>query len=481
MPELLPENLQESINMVLSSSAFVEGFSDIKNFQGRLGPEIEGILFNPKTPDKVPSLQDVAGLFCNVVSNAKGAVPFYEELEVNGKATSAYPTGVTIKIQDYPVQITTDASRCTFEITTPPRSSLVHNESDMKYLFEILSSAAQRSGLELLGLGMHPFAKPDVTNMMPKARYLSMSRRFQEEELRCLTISASSQFHIEISKDSSSHVPYVITGFIPPIIAATGNSAIIGNALSGYKEYRCAMWDAHASFSIEKTRVGIPALFKNPQDYFDYLVSHSPIISKRSKDGKEFYILFESRTQTFSEFVKEGKTYAKRMDTAERMEVTPEPHDLVFLEGTVWPDVRLRSRFGTAEFRPCSFQPSVGEILAIGAVIKGLSNNHKEAFSVLQRYDLKHVKAARASAMKNGLDSDMGGDSILDLCNVMFSIAERGLPKEERRFMDPMRRNVEEGKNPADRSIDMFSKKPSEPSKEKDFINLFVEKHKFKI
>ncbi len=467
--------------MALSYSAFAEGFSDIKNFQGRLGPEIEGILFNPKTPDEVPSLQDVAGLFCNIVSNTEGATPFYEELNVSGRITAAYPTGVIIKIKDYPVQITTDASRCTFEITTPPRSSLLHNESDMKYLFEILSSGAQRSGLELLGLGMHPFAKPNVTNMMPKTRYLSMSRRFQEEELKCLTISASSQFHIEISKDTSFHVPYVLAGFIPPIIAATGNSAIIGNALSGHKEYRCAMWDAHASFSIEKTRVGIPALFKSPREYFNYLVSHSPIISKRSRDGKEFYIFFESRTQTFSEFVKEGKTYAKRMDTGERMEVAPEPRDLLFLEGTVWPDVRLRSGFGTAEFRPCSFQPSVDEVLAIGAVIKGLSNNHKEAFSILRRYDLKHVKDARASAMKNGLDSEMGGDSMSDLCRVMFSIAEKGLPKEERRFIDPMRRNVEEGKNPADRSIAMFLTKPADQSKEKDFTNLFIEKHKFKI
>jgi gamma-glutamylcysteine synthetase len=462
---------------------FQNRFGIVNPNERKIGPEIEGILFSPKTPNNIPSVEEISELFENIASGLNGAADLYNErIQINGETTYAYSTKVKFEVNDYFVEITTGISRCTFEMTVPPSRSLSENERNLKYIFEKLLKGAENSRLEILGLGAHPFAEHSNESIMPKLINVYLSERLDGNELKRLITNASSQFHVELSRNETESLPNMLMRFIPPIVALTCNSAIIEGEFSGYKEYRSYALEREKDHHMEESRAGLPPnFFSADNNYFRYLISHSPIISRRRDMINGFYITFDDKAKTFSDFINKGTTEARRTDSGNKITVTPELVDLVFLEGTVWPEVRLRSTFGTAEFRPCSFQPSADEILAIGAVVKGLVNNYIEASRLVEKYDIKTIREAHRSAMRYGPDAHIGGESLLELSKRMLYVAARGLDGNEKQFLRPMEKNAESGKSPADRSIAYFTELLKRQPRNSDFTQNFVEKHRFKI
>jgi gamma-glutamylcysteine synthetase len=461
---------------------FQNRFGIVNPTERKIGPEIEGVLFSYESHNHIPSIGDISNLLENIASNLREADLYNDRLKVNGETTYAYPTKIKFEVRDYPVEITTGISRCTFEMTVPPSIKLSENERDMKYIFEKLLKGAENSGLEILGLGAHPFAKHSTESIMPKLINIHLSDQLGESELRRLITNASLQLHVELSRNETEAIPNMLMRFIPPIVALTCNSAIIEGEFLGYKEYKGHINGREQNLRAEESRIGIPPnFFDADNNYFRYLISHPPIISRRRDLINGFYIMFDDKTQTFSDFINNGRAEVRRTDNGNKIPITPELVDLVFLESSVWPEVRLRSTFGTAEFRPCSFQPSLEEILAIGAVVKGLVRNYSEASHLVEKYDIKTIREAHRSAMRYGPDAHIGGESLLELSKKMLSIASRGLDENEKRFIRPMENNAECGKSPADRSIVFFDELLKRQLRKSDLIQNFVEKHRFKI
>jgi hypothetical protein len=83
--------------------------------------------------------------------------------------------------------------------------------------------------------------------------------------------------------------------------------------------------------------------------------------------------------------------------------------------------------------------------------------------------------------MRDGLNADIGGESLLELSKKMLAIAARGLGENEKRFLKPLEDNAESGKSPADRSIAFFDQLLRKQLRNSDLIQNFVERHRFKI
>lgn len=460
---------------------FRKGFKEIL-VSRKFGPEIEGILFDPKTPFDVPSVEKLASFFDNIAMKHHNLSLVYEELLIDNKVVSNFPTGVKMYLNNYGIDITTDMSRCTFEVTIPPSGLMKKLEINVKEILEIVLKGAEDTGLVVLGLGCHPFAKRSFENVMPKRRYRLMGTRFQEEELLGLSISAATQAHVEINKAESGRILNVLNGFAPVLIASTSNSTVVEARASEYKAYREIAWDEHTSKgSVEKERVGIPRIFTDLDSYFDYLVDQRMIISKRDFGENSTYVLFGKDTPRFSEFVNTNKAVVYRMDDGQTAIVSPNIEDIRFLEGTVWPDVRLRSRFGTAEFRACDFQPSTEEILAIVSALKGVVRNSERAAHILEGYTLNEIKLARESAVKEGLSGRIRDLEMSRFAERMIGIAYEGLEGYEKRFLLPIIRNIEEKKSPADRTRDFFRNELKGGIRTASDITRFVDRHKFRI
>ncbi len=450
----------------------------------KLGPEIEGILFDREHPEAVPGLDKVSGLFENIAIRERGARAVREPLMIGGSVTFDHITGLKMTLGDYEIDITTDMSRCTLEVTVPPSSSLKKNMQDIKRIMEIVSRGADGLRMDVLGLGTHPFAPRSLSNMMPKQRYALMSRRFTEDELVGMTITAAAQFHCDVERQNAVELINVLNGFTPALIAATANSTVVEGRITPCKEYRGTVWDMHASRgSIEGSRIGIPAIFRDLDHYLEYLVGHSPIISKREFEGSgETRVLFEDKHATFAEVVRKGSAEVYRMDTGQTEKIVPGFLDLQALESTVWPDTRLRRAFGTDEFRPCSFQPSSEEIMAIGAVVHGLAGNINEAKSFLSQYSIVNIKNARRDAIVGGFEAAIGETPLAKVAGSMLEIAGRGLEDECRGLLLPILRNVEERTSPADMTREFLADTGMGSGKiDRTSMMKFAERHRFRV
>ncbi len=460
---------------------FRKGFKDIL-VSRKFGPEVEGILFDPKTPFDVPSVERLASFFDNIAMKHPNLSLVYEELLIDNKVVCNFPTGAKMYLNNYEVDITTDMSRCTFEITVPPSSRMEKLEKNVKEILEIVMKGAEDTGLMVLGLGCHPFAKRSFANVMPKRRYKLMGMRYHEKELLGLSISAASQVHVEINNAESGKILNLLNGFVPVLIASTSNSTIVEAELSGYKAYREIAWDEHTSKgSIEKERIGIPRIFRNLDSYFDYLADQRMIISRRHFEGNSTYVLFGKESPKVSEFTYTNQARVYRMDNGKIATVGPDIEDIRFLESTIWPDVRLRSRFGTAEFRACDFQPSTDELLAIISALTGVVRNSERAAHALEDYNLDEIRLARKSAIEEGFSGMIKDQKLSTFARKMIHIAYDGLEKGERRFLVPILRNIEEAKSPADRTRDFLRDELKGGIRSASDIGKFVDRHKFRI
>ena len=145
-------------NLNMLKEEFRKGFKDIL-VSRKFGPEVEGILFDPKTPFDVPSVERLASFFDNIAIKHPNLSLVYEELLIDNKVVCNFPTGAKMYLNNYEVDITTDMSRCTFEITIPPSGRMEKLEKNVKEILEIVMKGTEDTGLVVLGLGCHPFAK----------------------------------------------------------------------------------------------------------------------------------------------------------------------------------------------------------------------------------------------------------------------------------------------------------------------------------
>ena len=107
-------------------------------------------------------------------------------------------------------------------------------------------------------------------------------------------------------------------------------------------------------------------------------------------------------------------------------------------------------------------QSSIKEVMAVGALTLGLAANAKEAWDDIQRYDREYLSSLRREAMENGVSlGRLGYRGVVTLESIMLDYAGKGLEKigEDTKYLDPLRRNLDEAKSPARRSLDYLSKK----------------------
>ncbi len=452
----------------------------------KLGPEMELTMLDHENPWAVPTLQKIDSFFVTLaqIQKPSGSVPVHEEIMINGKATRAYHTGVTFNLEGHEVLVNTDLSRCTVETSVPPSISLEENERHLGRILESISKAASESGLAVLGLGAHPLAIPMRSNIMPKPRYLALTGVSGKEVLGMGIISAT-QHHVDASLSDAARIANVLNGATPAMIAATANSTVIEGKVIKEMEFRGTVWDSLVGDGkFELTRTGIPARrFTDVDDWLRYLTSHRPVITKRRLPEGEECLFFGRNSQPFIALLRAGGTViTERPCGRGTAEIELGPNDLNALNGHVWPDVRLTGK-GTVEFRPCALQPSLSSIMAIGALVKGLANNSVEADAYLMKrgFTPALLISARRDAIRCGFGASIGSSPLAEVGIEMLGLAKRGLALREEKYLEPLRRNFMEEKNPALRTREWLKDAGCAGSLDNRIIGRFIKAHELSL
>ncbi len=452
----------------------------------KLGPEIELTILDCKNPWNVPTLHTIDSFFKTLtrMQRPSDAVPLHEELVIDGKPTKKYLTGVTFKLEGHEVLVNTDLSRCTIETSVPPSTSLEENEKHLGLILRSISEAASESGLAVLGLGAHPLAMPMRSNIMPKPRYLALTGVSGKEVLGMSIISAT-QHHVDASLSDAARIINVLNGATPAMIAATANSTIIEGRVIREMEFRGTVWDSLVGDGkYELTRTGIPKRrLIDVDDWLRYLTQHRPVITKRRMPEGDECLFFGKDSPPFIELLRAGgRATTERLYGLGKAEIELGINDLNALGGHVWPDVRLTGK-GTAEFRPCALQPSLGSIMAIGAMVKGLANNSAEADAYIMKRGItpELLICARRDAIRRGFGASIGAIPIAEVGIEMLGLAKRGLPDCEKRYLEPLRRNFIYEMNPAIRTRQWLRNAGCNGILDRSTLGRFIEAHRFSL
>ncbi len=299
-------------------------------------------------------------------------------------------------------------------------------------------------GLELLGLGFHPFATRAELPWVPKKRYAIMrdylptrGGRGLDMMLRTSTVQANLDFSSE--RDAMRKMR-VLLALAPLVTALFANSPFVEGRRGEALSERGAVW-----LDVDPDRTGLlPRLFLPDASYTDYVEWALDVPMFLIKRGHEY---LRNTGQTFRQFWKDGMGEHHATQADWRLHIN-----------TLFPEVRLKHtiELRSADSQSLALAPALAA-LAVGLVYDPRALDELEATLGDVTHD--EVAALRREVYRLGLRSTFRGAPLQKLAEAVVTIADGGLErrafadaqgKDERRHLDPLRALVLAGKTPAE-------------------------------
>lgn len=356
--------------------------------------------------------------------------------------------------------VTTDVGYGILEIALAPQQSIYEAEHYFMALIQLLNDYLSGHNCLILGFGIQPVTPPSKELMMPKERYLFFGNFSQNNiistsqgtDAHLLTITASTQCHIDITCQEAIIAVNVLNALSGLQIALNANSSIWqGNIDNSCKANREFFWEQ--CYPARINQIGIPPKFATIEAYLQYLLEFKPMLLKR-----EPHLLQILNKTTFSDFM--YNTTPAIGQTLDGKKVTVEPclTDIHYLNTFCYFNARLVPQYGTIESRMCCQQPP-GETFAPAALTLGLLENLESAQKLMNRLPWETWKEVRQQAGCKTFDAQVNDQSIVPMLEELVDIAAKGLQTRnlnEEYFLEPLYERIARQKSPADVAIDIF-------------------------
>ncbi len=402
---------------------------------------------------------DIMGLFREIAATSQGRLV----LAKDGMSLDMVRNGKV----DPVASIGTDYGSGLLEIGFPVTDSLSNAERTLRAILNPVIATAEANGIYLLGYGSHPATIGSKNYMMPKDRYEILTEVFGgnngKEGIFTMAVVSATHVHYGVRPAEFIGLTNVLNGFAPALIALSANSAINGGQNTGLHDLHSKAWDhlipndcgSNGSFLAQRdlTRKGIAPIFRKIDDIWDTLIGYTPFLTKRD----DRYLRF-LEPRSMREHLTSGNALVADVN-GNMTQIDIRPIEIKFLEGTVWWEARPRSTFGTVESRSASTQPSIAEMVAVASVGVGFLHNLAAAEALVSRFDLNELREAREEALTVGLDGRIGRTPIREFAAEGLKVIRRGLQAagEDEQYVDLLEERLTNGKNPAQRSIEIFN------------------------
>lgn len=301
---------------------------------------------------------------------------------------------------------------------------------ECKEFLSVLKDVCLVHGLSVMPAAYHPVATVKDVDIIPKTRYAFLAKHFKEFGLSLAFDMMKLTTSVQTSIDYSSELDFIkklrtINALSPILSAIYSNSSIVKNTKSGYLSYRGNVWQ-----NTEKKRSGIiEGVFDDGFGYARYAKYMASLPVVQGDNGET---VGEMSGITFEDYKKKHGTIPEK----------------------VW-DMHVSFSFTVArakkyiEIRCFDNQKSIGMVMSIPALIKGLFYSSDDIFSKacnmskwLWKEDLFQVENA---INKYGLSVVWKGCSILKMAQELYHLASAGLEKtypEERCFLLPLEKYI---------------------------------------
>jgi len=243
--------------------------------------------------------------------------------------------------------------QCIVEITTDVCNNVDDIYNDLRPKLHMAMDYANKNGIELLSMPIHPFSKVSDQSVSDNQRYIDFLERMQWP-LRRLLITGT---HVHVGVESGEMAIAVVNGikrYIPYLISLSANSPYFEGEKTGLASTRTKIFE-----SLPNT--GIPVNLRN-----------------------------------YSQFQK----FMRTLIGAGSIESIRE----------IWWDVRPHPRYGTVEIRICDSIPNLKKITDLAALIQALVVglcNHYDNGTQLPYLDSWIIYENKWRATRYGMDAKL--------------------------------------------------------------------------
>jgi glutamate--cysteine ligase len=327
------------------------------------------------------------------------------------------------------------------ELSGLPLRTLHETRAELRHHLEVLRRASEPLGLVWLGLGYSPLVALGDAPRMPKERYRIMRQYLPTRgklALHMMHLTATVQANVDFSDEADMVRKMRAATAVTPIVSAIfANSPLAEGRPSGFVSRRLDIWR-----DTDPDRCGLLHFVFDPDfGYARYV--------EWTLDVPMFFVVrdgtyFPTPGVSFREFLREGwRGHRARL------------RDFATHLTTLFPEVRLKRvielRGADAQSEPLS--------CAVPALWKGLlydAQAAEAALALVADWGSAEREEALRQAARSGLAGRAGSRGLLDLARELVSIGSAGLDRlaaaegggDERRFLDPVREQVELGKSP---------------------------------
>ena len=361
------------------------------------------------------------------------AVPYAGDGGVRGILTrlmARYPDAQILPDDDFfgfsvPEFTVTLEPAAQLEISIAPMSSVRRIGEVYKGFSENLNAVLSEFGYTAVNAGCQPVSEVAELAMIPKRRYDLMNAHFQKYGtggMEMMRGTASLQVSIDYRSEADFRKKIQAAYYYAPVLKllCDNSPSFQGVPLNTYLK-RTDIWRR-----VDPARCGIlPGIFSRAygfEDYAAFLGNMPPVFLKR--EGR----ILPTGAQTVAELF-DGKTLSE--------------DEITHILSMAFPDVRLKQylEIRVADSVPPPFLP------AYAALIKGLLYSEEGLdYAREQIYSgagmsEDDVRRAEDALMERGWSATVYGRPVRELAGKALELARRGLPEDERTFLDAFETN----------------------------------------
>ena len=382
---------------------------------------------------------------CSIKAMLEGLQRFdWDPVEENGHLIALKRDGASVSLEP----------GGQLELSGAPLETIHQTCGEVSRHLREVREVADEIGAKFLSLGFRPETKLEDVPVMPKGRYGIMRDYMQKvgthgREMMFRTCTV--QTNLDFSSEADMVKKFRVSLALQPIATALfANSPFKEGKLNGYKSYRSRVW-----MDTDDDRTGmLPFVFDEGfgfEQYVDYAMDVPMYFVYR--DGQ----YLNAAGKDFKEFLK------GTLDVVPSEK--PSLSDFDDHLSTIFPEVRLKQFL---EMRGADTGPW-DELCALPAFWVGLLYEQSAldaAWDLVKDWTEMERFELRAHVPKQGLQAKFRQGTANDIAKRVLEISRMGLKarakfnahgESETVFLQDLDRMVSEGKNNADRLIDLFN------------------------
>ncbi len=319
------------------------------------------------------------------------------------------------------------------ELSAGPFTSLKEADACFTAFEDDVNAILAPYNKRIVPVGYNPTAKARTLELIPKRRYQFMNMYLSERDTDgpCMMRgSASTQISIDYTSVADCLRKIRIAFALVPLLSLIcDNTPIYEGEKRTHHMMRTSMWE-----HVDPDRCGLVAGALDPdftlRKYAEYVLDTPAILVPCTQNQW----CYDDRTF--------GEIYAERTMTHAEVE-----HALSML----FTDVRLKTYL---EIRPADSMP-IPYVIAYAALIKGLfytPANLDALEALFADVDKDAFVAAKDALMQKGYEAIVYGTPAPELCDTIISLAQAGLTEDEKGYLEPLAKLVQQRKTLAETS-----------------------------